>query len=153
MTNRDIVHRELINDLFVKLFNQILSIETVYMKAHGIEDLSLSELHLIDAISTTANPTMSEIANKATLTNGTVTTAIKKLEEKKYVLRKKDKKDRRIIRVDLTPKGTKVCRVHHDFHDEMIDQVCQNSNVLDDELLIRSLRQLTYFFEEIKEKY
>ena len=47
MTNRDILNRELINQLFVRLFNQILDIETQYMVGHGVEDLSLSELHII----------------------------------------------------------------------------------------------------------
>lgn len=77
MTNRDILNRELINQLFVRLFNQILDIETQYMVGHGVEDLSLSELHIIDAISSLSNPTMSTIASQATLTNGTITTAIK----------------------------------------------------------------------------
>ena len=129
MTNRDILNRELINQLFVRLFNQILDIETQYMVGHGVEDLSLSELHIIDAISSLSNPTMSTIASQATLTNGTITTAIKKLEAKGYVKRRKDDNDRRIIRV------------------------CEDSHVLDDELLIKSLQQLLYFFEDIKEKY
>lgn len=153
MTNRDILNRELINELFVRLFNQVIDIEAAYMKAHGVGDLSISELHLLDAISSMTNPTMSKVAQKATLTNGSVTTAVKKLEEKRYVQRKKDEVDRRIMRVDLTTKGTKVCRVHRDFHDEMVSQVCDNSNVLDDELLMKSLRQLVYFFEEVKDKY
>lgn len=42
MTNRDILNRELINHLFVRLFNQILDIEGRYMSGKGIEDLSLS---------------------------------------------------------------------------------------------------------------
>lgn len=153
MNNRDILNRELINDLFVKLFNQIIDIESAYMKAHGVEDLSISELHLLDAISSTSNPTMSEIAQKATLTNGTVTTAVKRLEEKKYVIRKKDEVDRRIMRVDLTTKGIKVNRVHKEFHDEMVSEVCDNSDVLDNEQLINALRQLLYFFEEVRDKY
>ena len=45
MTNRDILNRELINHLFVRLFNQISDIEAQYMVGHGVEDLSLSELH------------------------------------------------------------------------------------------------------------
>lgn len=153
MTNRDILNRELINQLFVRLFNQILDIETQYMVGHGVEDLSLSELHIIDAISSLSNPTMSTIASQATLTNGTITTAIKKLEAKGYVKRRKDDNDRCIIRVELTAKGNRVCKVHRDFHEEMVSRVCEDSHVLDDELLIKSLQQLLYFFEDIKEKY
>lgn len=153
MTNRDIVNRELINHVIVRLFNQVLDIESQYMIAHGVADLSLSELHIIDAISSLANPRMSQIASKATLTNGTITTAIKKLEAKEYVKRRKDEKDRRIIRVSLTAKGNRVCKVHREFHEEMVSRVCEDSHVLEDELLIKSLQKLVYFFDDIKEKY
>ena len=153
MTNRDILNRELINHLFVRLFNQILDIEGRYRSGKGIEDLSLSELHIIDVISSLPNPAMSNIASKATLTNGTITTAIKKLEVKGYVKRRKDDLDRRIIRVELTTKGNRACKVHREFHEEMVNKVCEDSHVLDDELLIKSLQQLVYFFEDVKEKY
>lgn len=153
MNNRDILNRELINDLLVRLFNQILDIETQYMKAHDVADLSISELHLLDAISSSSHPTMSEVAQKATLTNGTITTAVKKLEDKKYVVRTKDEEDRRIIRVSLTAKGVRVCQVHQGFHDDMVSRVCDETQVLDDELLLKSLQQLLYFFEEVKERY
>ena len=153
MTNRDILNRELINHLFVRLFNQILDIEAQYMVGHGVEDLSLSELHIIDAISSLSNPTMSTIASKAPLSTGTITIAIKKLEAKGYVKRRKDDIDRRVIRVELTTKGNRVCKVHHEFHEEMVSRICEDSHVLDDELLIKSLQQLVYFFEDIKEKY
>ena len=96
---------------------------------------------------------MSTIASKATLTNGTITIAIKKLEVKGYVKRRKDEADRRVIRVELTAKGNRVCKVHREFHEEMVSQICENSHVLDDELLIKSLQQLVYFFEDVKEKY
>lgn len=153
MNNRDILNRELINEILVKLFNQILHIESQYMKANEVYDLSISELHLIDDISSASNPTMSEVAKIATLTNGTITTAVKKLEEKGYVIRQKDDKDRRIMRVRLTPKGIKVGRVHQEFHDDMVSRVCDEANVMDDEILLQSLRRLLYFFEEVKEKY
>ena len=141
MTNRDILNRELINHLFVRLFNQILDIEGRYMSGKGIEDLSLSELHIIDVISSLPNPAMSNIASKA------------KLEVKGYVKRRKDDLDRRIIRVELTTKGNRACKVHREFHEEMVNKICEDSHVLDDELLIKSLQQLVYFFEDVKEKY
>lgn len=153
MTNRDILNRELINQLFVKLFNQILDIEWQYMSGHGVKDLTLSEMHIIDVISSLPNPAMSTIASKATLTNGTITTAIKKLEAKGYVTRRKDILDRRIIRVELTTKGNRACKIHREFHEEMVNRVCEDSDILDNELLIKSLQQLIYFFEDVKEKY
>lgn len=153
MNNRDILNRELINDLLVRLFNQILDIEFHYMKANGVDDLSISELHLLETISRSSYPTMSEVAQKATLTNGTITTAVKRLEDKEYVIRTKDENDRRIMRVALTPNGVKACRVHQEFHDDMVSRVCEETTILGDEQLLMSLRQLLYFFDEVKESY
>ncbi len=79
---------------------------------------------------------MTSIAKKATRTNGSVTTAIKKLEEKKYVERYQDKDDKRLMRVSLTTKGLKACRIHSDFHDEMIASICDDTSYLEDEHLI-----------------
>ncbi len=153
MSNRDIVHREVINDLLVRLFNQILDIESRYMRAHGIVDISISELHLLETISTFDYPTMSDIAQKAMLTNGSVTIAIKRLEEKGYVIRQKDQQDRRVIRVRLTSKAIKSCQIHQSFHDDMVANICDDSPVIEDEILLQSLQQLVYFFDEVKEKY
>ncbi|WP_249029225.1 MarR family winged helix-turn-helix transcriptional regulator [Tannockella kyphosi] len=152
MLNRDIINREVINELLVHLFNEILDIEQVFMKDRGIKDLSVIEVHLLGLISSIPTPTMSSIAKKATLTNGTVTTAIKKLEEKNCVERIKDKHDKRIIRVMVTSKGANACRVHQAFHDEMIGSICEDTDSLQDEHLIESLRKLCYFFEEIRDK-
>ena len=143
----DILALEDIVFLYSTQFNLLLKISWINFSP------KISELHIIDAISSLSSPTMSTIASKATLTNGTITTAIKKLEAKGYVKRHKDQNDRRIIRVELTAKGNRVCKVHSEFHEEMVSRVCEDSDALDNELLIKSLQQLVYFFEDIKEKY
>lgn len=51
----------------------------------------------------------------------------------------------------MTTKGNRACKVHREFHEEMVNKVCEDSHVLDDELLIKSLQQLVYFFEDVKE--
>ncbi len=153
MTNRDIVNREMINSLLVKVFNQILDIEVLYLRDRGISDISISELHLLEKICSFSNPTMSEVAQRATLTNGTVTTAVKRLEQKGYLVRKQDDQDRRIMRVNVTTKGLHAERIHHEFHDEMVARVCDDTDTLDNDILIGGLRNLSYFFEELEDEY
>ncbi len=153
MSNREIVNREMINTLLVKLFNQIIDIEEMYLLDRGVNDISLSELHLLEKICSFTNPTMSEIAKRATLTNGTVTTAVKRLEKKGYLMRKQDENDRRIMRVYVTNKGLQVERIHHDFHDEMVARVCEDTDALNNDMLINALRNLSYFFEELRDRY
>lgn len=153
MDNRMILNREYINTLFTHLFHQILDIEAGYLRSKGITDLSMSEMHLLDDTATLFYPTMSEIAQAASLTNGTVTTSIKKLEGKGYVTRKRDEHDKRIIRVELTHKGFQAVGHHNAFHEDMVDAICKKTDITTNEVLMQSLRQLTYFFEDMKESY
>ena len=152
MTNHEMINREIINNLLVGLFNQILDIEMRYMLSKGFKDLTINELHLIDAISSCGNPTMTNVADAATLTNGTITTAIKKLETKNYVKRSDDPYDRRIKRVSLTNSGIKASIIHNKFHEEMIDWLIGDTDILQNDILVESLQRLGYFFEDIKEK-
>ncbi|WP_249029243.1 MarR family winged helix-turn-helix transcriptional regulator [Tannockella kyphosi] len=152
MSNHDENQRQIINELLVTLFNEILDIEEDYLQEHGVKNLTVTEIHMLETIESIENPTMSSLAKKATLTNGTVTTAIKKLEEKKCVQRIKDERDRRIMRVILTEKGKKAIAIHTKFHQEMIDSICSDTSSLEDKHLIDSLRNLTVFFKGFKEK-
>ena len=80
---------EILNKLLVQLFNDILHIEEKAIKSTGIDNLSITEIHTIDAIGTEGNKTMGEIANNLRITVGTLTTAINRLIKKGYVERKR----------------------------------------------------------------
>lgn len=151
--NREMINREMINDILVKIFNQILDIEEQYMQFHNVTDLSLSEIHILDAIATMVQPAMSDIAQKSMLTNGTITTAIKRLETKKYVERYKDENDRRINRVRLTSKGLKAAQTYSKFHEEMTSAICAQNDLIENEELLQGLEKLSNFFITVKQQY
>jgi DNA-binding MarR family transcriptional regulator len=50
------------------------------------------------------------------LTPSAMTSVIDKLEKKGYVVRNRDTKDRRVVRIGLTHKGRTVFRAHEAFH-------------------------------------
>lgn len=65
-------NKQIINDFFVGLFNDILLLEERHLKKMGLADLSLSEVHILEAIAQKENPAMGDVAQQVSLTNGTV---------------------------------------------------------------------------------
>ncbi len=141
--------KEIINMLLVDVFNHILSIEESTLKARGV-NLSMTEVHVLEAIRNTEVPTMGEVAKRLRITLGTLTTSINILVRKKYVYRYSDEKDRRKVYLNLNDHALEVLKIHDEFHDEMIDAVFKDLELDKDEVLMKSLENITKYF---KEKY
>ena len=138
---------EILNRLLVQLFNDILHIEKKSMKNTDFDNLSITEIHTIEAIGMEGNRTMGEIAHDLRITVGTLTTSINRLIKKGYVERKRIEEDRRVVLVSLTESGKKVFDVHSVFHKEMIDEIMENFNGDELELLTKALGKVNKFFE------
>ena len=100
--------QELLNKLLVQLFNDILHIEENSLKNIDLMDLSMTEIHTIEAVGIKDAKTMGEIAHDLRITVGTLSAAITKLIKKGYVERKRTEEDRRVVLVSLTSKGENV---------------------------------------------
>ncbi|MCS4585929.1 MarR family transcriptional regulator [Clostridium perfringens] len=138
-----------LNNILVKLFNNILRIEEFALKSAPFNDLSITEMHTtIEAIGIEKARTMSEVALDLKITVGTLTTAINKLIKKGYVNRRRIEEDRRVVMIELTEKGTLAYKVHEKFHEEMIDHVLEELGVSEEEVLISSLDKLDKFFQK-----
>lgn len=138
--------RKILNDIIVELFKNILTIEERSLRKRGIKELSMSEIHVIEAIGLGDGRMMSEIAETLDITMGTMTTAISKLEQKGYVQRTKDPRDKRIVIARLTKRGELVFKIHKNFHDEMIDHIMVDLDIDKDEHLITALKNVNEFF-------
>lgn len=139
--------RKIINELLVEIFNRILAIEGQNLKDKGIK-LSMSEVHVLEAIELSEEPTMSNIAKRLGITIGSLTTAINTLYQKGYVSRERDPEDRRKVVVGLLPKAKEVLVEHDAFHEEMIDSVFEDMEIAKDQLLIESLDKLSSYFKK-----
>lgn len=139
-----------INDLLVQLFNDVLQIEEQSLKEGVLSDISITEIHTIEAIGMYSERTMSEVAQKLKITVSTLTTAVNKLIKKGYVERKRIEEDRRVVLIKLTKRGKLAFRLHQRFHGEMINNAIQGLSASEEEILISSLNKLNDFF---KEKY
>lgn len=139
-----------LNELLVKLFNDILRIEEQSLKGDEFNDLSITEIHVIEAIGLAEERNMSAVARDLDITIGTLTIAINNLLRKGYVNRSRSDEDRRIVLISLTEKGQEAYRHHSQFHDEMIKTTISKLSDGEMKVLISALENINGYF---KEKY
>lgn len=137
----------ILNELLVETFNDILAIEQTALKSGRFNDLSVTEIHTIEAIGMYVPRTMSEVAADLDITVGTLTTAVNKLTKKGYLERERDDKDRRVVRIILTRKGKLAYRVHEKFHSDMIKETIKGMTEEEEKILKQALDKLNKFFK------
>lgn len=145
-----ISNKQIINELLVNIFNDILKIEQTALQQGVLNDLSITEIHTIEAIGMYTPRKMTEVANDLNITVGTLTTAITKLVKKEYVERTRGEQDRRAVMIALTRKGKLAYRVHEKFHQDMVSETINGLEKEEEEQLVKSLDKLNSYF---KEKY
>ncbi len=137
-----------VNELLVEIFNSVLKIEEKALLEGPFEDVSVTEVHTIEAIGLKDKKKMSEIAKKLNITLGTLTTAINNLSRKGYVERVKDEFDKRVVLITLTKKGRFLFRVHENFHQKMVNSVLEGVSEDEKEVLLVALMKLHKFLEK-----
>ncbi|MGO3732878.1 MAG: MarR family winged helix-turn-helix transcriptional regulator [Vagococcus sp.] len=138
----------LVNAQLVKVFNDILTIEETELKKSDFSDLSIKEMHTIEAIGMGGQKTTGEVAKELSITVGTLTVAINNLVKKGYVDRVRSETDRRIVRLKLTNRGRLFYRAHQHFHKKMVEAALEDMNVEEKEALIRGLQSLHKFLKK-----
>lgn len=141
--------KELINELLVEVFNQILNIEADVLKEKGVK-LSMTEIHVLEAIRNTDVPTMGNIAHRLRITLGTLTTSVNVLVKKEFVTRYREEHDRRKVYLKLNRSAKEALKVHDSFHEDMISSIMDDLKLDEDKVLIKSLENITDYF---KNKY
>lgn len=141
---------ETINDYLVNVFNDILTIEESELKRSRFKDLSITEMHTIEAIGMYKRKTSTEVARELSITVGTLTVAINNLVKKEYVERIRSEDDRRVVKLGLTKKGKLLYRVHQHFHREMVKNILTGMVKDEEKALLKALKNLHDFLQEYK---
>lgn len=142
--------KDTLNRLFVELFRDINGIEERQIKTGEFSNLTLNDMHVINAIGTGKAKNMSSVARMLNVTMGTLTIAINGLVKKGFVERVRSEEDRRVVLVSLTGRGKKAFAKHEKFHKEMIDAIVDQLTKDEQELLSKSLNNLNEFFLRLK---
>ena len=144
-------NREVINDVLVHLFNEIMELEEEAIITEEYKDITNNDMHIIEAIGMNEPKNMSTIAREISVTVGTLTIAMNSLVKKGYVLRERGKEDRRVVYISLTERG-RAAYVHHArFHKAMIDSISDEMTSEEMELLIKTLTKLDKWFRNWQE--
>ncbi|TAH69539.1 MAG: MarR family transcriptional regulator [Anaerolineaceae bacterium] len=138
-----------INRILVEIYDDVTHIEEYSIKKGEFKDLSITEIHTIEAVGLYGSRTMSEIASKLDITMGTLTTAIDKLIKKGYVERSRSQVDRRIVNVSLTNRGKLAYRIHEKFHMDMVKEIMNDFSIDEEEVLLSALRKLNKHLKDI----
>ncbi|MGI5853299.1 MAG: MarR family winged helix-turn-helix transcriptional regulator [Bacillota bacterium] len=143
---------QVLNDILVKLFNRILAIEQNAIERAQTFGLTITEIHVLEAVGMDEPKSMSEIAAQLRVTLGTLTTAINRLVKKGYVTRIRPESDRRVVLVQLTEAGKLPYRIHERFHREMVHSILNDLPEEEEITLIKAMQKLYQFFNKVDEK-
>ena len=125
-----------------KLITMIARGQTIYLN-HHLKNLGINstQLHLLFEISHQNNINQEKIASRCNINKGAVARSIKKLEEKKLIIRTIDKENRRQNKVSLTPEGEKTLNESRVLLKKWEDEVlCEN--IIEKELLQKVLKKI-----------
>ncbi len=131
------------------VFHGILRTEEKDLKRRGLHDLSVSEVHVLDAVRRMEGKGLSgarDIASALGITPASLSAALNVLEKKGCLVRLHDEKDRRRIVIRLTPQGEKAEKAHRLLHEQMVEGVLAGLSGEETSALLNALEKLSHFF-------
>ena len=141
---------EQLNDLIVDAYRSILKVEETILKRTDSIDLSINEMHMLEAVGKGKNKpkTISEIAEDLGITLPSVTVAINKLVKKGYVEKLRGEEDARIVYVTPTKQGKKIDSVHRYFHESMVRSIISGMSEQEQQVLYQGILKLDLFLKK-----
>lgn len=140
-----------LNTLLVSLFYDIMDIEEQSLITEEFKDISVNDMHIIEAIGMDEPKPSSVVAKKMDITMGTLTKAIDGLTSKNYVNRERSQEDKRVVLLSLADKGKAAFHHHAEFHRNMIKAVMAQLDQEEMEILTKSLEDLTRYLKSLGE--
>lgn len=112
--------KEKYSNILVEFFEKMSSWESSVVSDRKI---SLPQMHLLEVVGNHKKIRMKELADKLGVTTGTLTVMVYRLENKGYLVREKDKEDKRSYLLKLTQKGNEEYIHHHYLHGNLIEEI------------------------------
>ncbi len=139
-----------LNELLVNTFHSILKLEEEFLRRIGPYRLSMSEMHLLEAVARGGNEgrSVSDIARELIITLPSVTAAVNKLDSKGFVTKNRSDTDKRSVIVMLTQDGRRAEASHRFFHRHMVTRASEGLADGERDALLRGLNNLRAFFDE-----
>ena len=141
---------EQLNEVIVDTYRSILRVEENILKRSDQTDLSISEIHMLEAVGKGKDRrrTISELAEVLNITLPSVTVAINKLMKKGYVEKVRGEEDGRIVYVSLTRQGRRIDSAHRYFHESMVRSIIRDMTESEMQAVYKGVMKLDAFLKE-----
>ena len=141
---------EQLNEVIVDTYRSILRVEENILKRSDQTDLSISEIHMLEAVGKGKDRrrTISELAEVLNITLPSETVAITKLMKKGYVEKVRGEEDGRIVYVSLTRQGRRIDSAHRYFHESMVRSIIRDMTESEMQALYKGVMKLDTFLKE-----
>ena len=141
---------EQLNEVIVDTYRSILRVEENILKRSDQTDLSISEIHMLEAVGKGKDRrrTISELAEVLNITLPSVTVAINKLMKKGYVEKVRGEEEGRIVYVSLTRQGRRIDSAHRYFHESMVRSIIRDMTESEMQALYKGVMKLDTFLKE-----
>lgn len=144
---------EIMSEALVRIFENVVLTEEKSLSQGYFSDLSIAEMHTLTAIGPYEARTMTTTAEDLGITTGTLTVAIDRLVKKGYVIRKRDTKDKRVVRISLTRSGKLACRMNSKFHRVLAKHILGGYGTTDREHLLKLVEEVDRYIEQQLRRY
>ena len=146
-------HEAQLNGFLVNVFNDILRLEEASIRKGPCKNLSVSEMHVLEAVEKSSVDAsgaagMAEVAAHLSITSGTLSVAVKTLEQKGYLVRSRGSRDKRVT-VALTSAARSALESHAAFHETLVARAAARLSEAEIAALSTALASLHAFFAEL----
>lgn len=109
-----------LNNLITEFYDKMSSWEMSVVKETGY---SLAQIHTLEVLGSHGAMRMKELANRLSITTGTLTVQVEKLVQAGLIERQSIEGDRRSIQVTLTEEGKGVFQQHNALHMSLTEEL------------------------------
>ncbi len=132
-----------LNNLITEFYDKMSSWEMSVVKETGY---SLAQIHTLEVLGSHGAMRMKELANRLSITTGTLTVQVEKLVQAGLIERQSIEGDRRSVQVALTEEGTKVFQQHNTLHMSLTEELTRRFSTEQQKNLAQMLRLINQEF-------
>jgi DNA-binding MarR family transcriptional regulator len=144
------VLKKLLNQILKDLFFKILKIQAIMVSRAAQENISRTEMHTLEVIEGSEYVTLTQIADKLSVTKATASVTVKRLVKKGFVKKVKEENDKRISTLKLTQKGEDSCGKHNEFHEGLVNGILHDFNIAEYPHVVKSMQALLDYFIKLE---
>ncbi|OYD06818.1 MarR family winged helix-turn-helix transcriptional regulator [Paludifilum halophilum] len=111
-------------------------------------DLTVPQSAILRTLGFEGRQSLADLSEKAGMTTSSVSGIVDRLEHSELVQRQRDDKDRRVVWIDLTPKGRELVDRVPALNTESFKNILRQMDPEDAELLVIQLRKFLQVLEE-----